>query len=81
LSLSHSYNFLADSLRSSSFKARSSIKDLPGGMTLNIDATFDPYAYRINENGTSITRIDQLTIPRMTKFSLRTGIQFKEKVK
>jgi len=81
LSLSHSYNFLADSLRSSSFKARSSIKDLPGGMTLNIDATFDPYAYRINENGTSITRIDQLTIPRMTKFSLRTGIQFKEKSK
>ncbi|MEA3392924.1 MAG: putative LPS assembly protein LptD [Candidatus Marinimicrobia bacterium] len=81
LSLSHSYNFLADSLRSSSIKARSSIRDLPGGMTLNIDATFDPYDYRVNDDGTSITRIDQLGIPRMTYFRAGTGISFKEKNK
>ena len=81
LSLSHSYNFLADSLRSSTIKARSSIKDLPGGMTLNIDATFDPYDYHVNEDGTSITRIDQLAIPRMTYLRLETGVQFKEKTK
>jgi len=81
LSLTHNYNFLADSLRSSTIKARSSIKNLPGGMTLNIDATFDPYDYHVNEDEVSITRIGQLTIPRMTYLRLGTGIQFKEKAK
>jgi lipopolysaccharide assembly outer membrane protein LptD (OstA) len=77
LTLSHSYNFLADSLNSSVFSARSSIKDLPGGMTLNMDATFDPYDYRVNDNGTSITRINQLAIPRMTYFRVGTGVLIK----
>jgi hypothetical protein len=50
-------------------------------MTLNIDATFDPYDYRVNDDGTSITRINQLGVPRMTYFRAGTGIQFKEKNK
>ncbi|MEA2076522.1 MAG: putative LPS assembly protein LptD [Candidatus Marinimicrobia bacterium] len=80
LNLRHSYNFLADSLRSSVITARSTIRDLPGGMDLKIDATFDPYDYRENEDG-SITRINQFTIPRMTKLRIGTGLLIKPRAK
>jgi lipopolysaccharide export system protein LptA len=81
LSLSHSYNFLADSLNSSTISASSSIRDLPGGMDLKMSATFDPYAYRINEDGSSITRINQLALPRMTSFRIGTDIVIKPKTR
>ncbi|MBW6457834.1 MAG: hypothetical protein K0B52_01595 [FCB group bacterium] len=79
VNIKHSYNFLADSLRSSEIVATSTIRDLPGGMSLKIDAYFDPYAYRINEAGTGIVRIDQLAVPRMTYFRLGTELNLKSK--
>jgi lipopolysaccharide assembly outer membrane protein LptD (OstA) len=78
LNLKHSINFLADSLQSSLFNATSTIKDLPGGMALKINATFDPYDVRINDDG-SYTRINQLAVPRMTYLRMSTGFDIKEK--
>ncbi|MCF7833499.1 MAG: hypothetical protein K9N05_08010, partial [Candidatus Marinimicrobia bacterium] len=80
LNIKHSYNFLADSLKSSYITATSTIKDLPGGMDLKIDATFDPYDYRVTDDG-SINRINQLAIPRMTQLRLNTGFVIKPKEK
>ena len=80
LNLKHSINFLADSLHSSLITATSTIKDLPGGMDLKIDARFDPYDYRINEDGTT-TRINEFAIPRMTYLRMSTGFQIKEQSK
>jgi len=79
MNIQHSYNFLADSLRSSLIKATSTIRDLPGGMSLKIDADFDPYAYRVNEAGTGIIRIDQLATPRITYFRMGTDFHFQPK--
>lgn len=82
LTLSHSINFLADSLHSSPISASSSIKNLPGGMDLKIDAAFDPYAYRIDdENTMKYTRINQLAIPRMTSLRIGTNFNIKESKK
>ncbi|MBN2780881.1 MAG: hypothetical protein JXR21_02825, partial [Candidatus Marinimicrobia bacterium] len=77
LNLKHGYNFLADSLRNSLITATSTIKDLPGGMSLKIDAAFDPYAYRINNDGVSVTRIDQLAVPRLTSLRIGTNLSLK----
>jgi hypothetical protein len=79
MNIQHSYNFLADSLRSSTIRTTSTIRDLPGGMSLKIDAEFDPYAYKVNEAGTGIVRIDQLTVPRITSFRMGTNLSFKPK--
>ena len=79
LNIQHSYNFLADSLRSSLITMRSTIRDLPGGMSLKMDAIFDPYAYRVNDDGISITRIDQFAIPRLTSFKMGTDLLLKPK--
>lgn len=79
LNIRHSYNFLADSLRSSLITASSTIKDLPGGMSLKMDASFDPYAYTVDENSGNIDRIDRLTIPRITSFKAGTDLTIKSK--
>ncbi|MDZ7797708.1 MAG: putative LPS assembly protein LptD [Candidatus Marinimicrobia bacterium] len=79
LNVRHSYDFLADSLRSSLITASSTIKDLPGGMSLKMDASFDPYAYTVDENSGNIDRIDKLTIPRITSFKAGTDILVKPK--
>ena len=74
LNLRHHIDLLADSLHSSTFRASSTIRDLPGGMSLKLDATFDPYDYRVNADGSSITRIDRLTLPRLTEFKAGTDL-------
>lgn len=79
LTLGHSINFLADSLNSSTISASSSINNLPGGMDLKINAAFDPYAYRVDdEDALKYTRINQLAIPRMTSLRIGTNFNIKE---
>jgi hypothetical protein len=77
LTLTHAYNFLADSLRSSEIRAASSLRDLPGGLALKVDAYFDPYAYRVNDDGKTITRIDRLAVPRITYLRIATDVSLK----
>ena len=80
LTLKHSINFLADSLNSSLITGISTIKDLPLGMNLNLKMEFDPYDYRVNDDGETITRINELTVPRMTSFRADlTGFSIKAK--
>ena len=79
LSIGHSINFLADSMQFSNFSASSSIRNIPLLDNLKLNATFDPYAYRIdNEETNSYTRINQLRIPRLKSFSVNTGFSIKE---
>ncbi len=77
LNLQHSIDFLADSLHSSLIKASSTIRDLPGGMSLKMDARFDPYAYTVREDGSGINRINKLTLPRVTSFKVGTDLLLK----
>ena len=78
LSLSHNYDFLKDSLNFSNISARTNISKLPGGNSLSINATFDPYVFRTDSTGMNGNRIDELTIPRMTHLSLNTGFNISE---
>ncbi len=78
LSLSHSYDFLKDSLNFSNISASTSISKLPGGNSLKINATFDPYTFRTDSTGIYGKKIDELTIPRLTRLSLNTGFTIKE---
>lgn len=73
LSASHSYNFLADSLNSSLVFLKSSIPDLPAGMNLVMSAYLDPYAYRINDDAATVTRINEFTLPRVKSLSLSSN--------
>ncbi|MFA6792794.1 MAG: putative LPS assembly protein LptD [Candidatus Neomarinimicrobiota bacterium] len=77
LTLTHAYNFLADSLRSSNINAASTVRDLPGGLAIKLDASFDPYTYRINEDGKSITRINQFAVPRVSYLRISTDLNLK----
>lgn len=77
LTLNHSYDFLADSLRSSNISASSTIRDLPGGLSLKLDASFDPYDYVINPDGKSVTRVNRLTIPRISSLKIGTDLVIK----
>jgi len=78
LSLSHNYDFLKDSLNFSNISARTNISKLPGGNSLSINATFDPYVFRTDSTGVNGNRINELTIPRMTRLSLNTGFNISE---
>lgn len=53
LSLSGSYNFLADSLKLSNFHLQLRIK-LPLNYTLNLSGDFDPYMYGLTPSGTPV---------------------------
>ncbi len=78
LTLSHNYDFLKDSLNFSNISARTNIAKLPGGSSLSINATFDPYIFRTDSTGVNGKRINELTIPRMTRLSLNTGFTISE---
>ncbi len=79
LTLTHSINFLEDSFQFSNISARSSIRNIPVLGDLNINATFDPYAYRIDdEDAGTFTRINRLTIPRITSLRIGTSLKIKE---
>lgn len=60
LSLSESYNFAADSLRLSPLQANIMLR-LVKNFNLNINSTWDPYVYRLNEAGTPV-QVDRLRI-------------------
>ncbi len=53
LSLSQSYNFAADSLRLSPLQANIMVR-LVKNFNLNLNTTWDPYCYRVNEFGTPV---------------------------
>lgn len=60
LSLSESYNFAADSLRLSPLQANIMLR-LVKNFNLNINSTWDPYVYRLNESGTPV-QVNRLRI-------------------
>ncbi|WP_232526570.1 putative LPS assembly protein LptD [Marinilabilia rubra] len=82
LNFSTSYNFLADSLNWSRINMSGRTKVL--GTSVNFNATFDPYAYQLNENGNPV-RVDKLLwrtqkkIARMENASLSFGLNFGSK--
>lgn len=78
LSLGHSYNFMKDSLNFSNISANTNITKLLGGNSLRINATFDPYLFRVDSTGINGRRVDELTIPRLTRLSLNTGFNISE---
>lgn len=53
LSFSQSYNFAADSLRLSPLQANVLLR-LTRSFNLNINSTWDPYIYQLNENGSPV---------------------------
>lgn len=57
LSISGSYNFLADSMQVSNFRVQLRLK-LPLNYTLNLSGEFDPYMYGLTPSGTPV-RINQ----------------------
>lgn len=79
LNFSTSYNFLADSMNWSRINMSGRTKVL--GTSVNFSATFDPYAYQLNENGNPV-RVDKLLwrtqkkIARMENASLSFGLNF-----
>ena len=60
LSLSQSYNFAADSLRLSPLQANIMLR-LVKNFNLNINSTWDPYVYKLNEFGTPV-QVNRLRI-------------------
>lgn len=60
LSLSQSYNFAADSLRLSPLQANIMLR-LVKNFNLNINSTWDPYVYKLNESGTPV-QVNRLRI-------------------
>lgn len=58
LSVSTSYNMAADSLRWSNINTNMLVK-LTKGFNLNLQATWDPYCYQLNEYGNPV-RVDVL---------------------
>lgn len=60
LSLSQSYNFAADSLRLSPLQANIMLR-LVKNFNLNINSTWDPYDYKLNEFGTPV-QVNRLRI-------------------
>lgn len=53
LSISGSYNFLADSMQLSNFRVQLRLK-LPRNYTLNLSGEFDPYMYGLTVSGTPV---------------------------
>lgn len=66
LSFSQSYNFAADSLRLSPLQANILLR-LTKSFNLNLNTTWDPYIYRLNESGSPVkvnrTRIEEGMFP------------------
>ena len=69
LSISGSYNFLADSLQLSNFRVQLRLK-LPLNYTLNLSGEFDPYMYGLTPSGrpvrtgiTANSRISKVPVP------------------
>jgi lipopolysaccharide assembly outer membrane protein LptD (OstA) len=82
LNFSTSYNFLADSMKWSKINMSGRTKVL--GTSINFSAVFDPYAYRLNEDGNPV-RVDRLLwkekrkIARMESANLSFGLNFGSK--
>lgn len=60
LSLSQSYNFVADSLKLSPLNANVMLR-LVKNFNLNINSTWDPYVYKLNSSGTPV-QVNRLRI-------------------
>lgn len=76
LNISQSYNFAADSLRFSDINT-SILLRITKGFNLNLSATWDPYTYALNENGTPV-KVDRLRISCGKGLGrlMRTGTSF-----
>ena len=82
LNFTTSYNFLADSMNWSRINMSGRTKVL--GTSINFNATFDPYAYQLNERGNPV-RVNKLLwhtrkkLARMENASLSFGLNFGSK--
>ena len=76
LNISQSYNIAADSLRFSDINT-SLLLRLTKGFNLNLSATWDPYTYALNQNGTPV-KVDRLRISCGKGIGrlMRTGTSF-----
>lgn len=76
LNINQSYNFAADSLRFSDIST-SILLRITKGFNLNLSATWDPYTYALNENGTPV-KVDRLRISCGKGIGrlMRTGTSF-----
>jgi hypothetical protein len=60
---STSYNMLASEFRWADIGTNTRLK-LSKSLTVNLNATFDPYTYQLNSTGTGLERVDKLRIQR-----------------
>lgn len=76
LNISQSYNFAADSLRFSDIST-SLLLRVTKGFNLNLSATWDPYMYELNSNGSPV-KVDKLRIANGKGLGrlMRTGTSF-----
>lgn len=74
-----SYNMMAEQFKWSNIQANTRLK-LSKSLTLNLNAEFDPYTYKLNATKTGLVRVDKLRISRGGGLSfgrlMRTGWSF-----
>lgn len=63
LGISFSHNLMADSIKWSDISTNLRLK-LSKSLTFNISARFDPYAYKLTNNGESLRKVDELRIKK-----------------
>jgi hypothetical protein len=62
-STSTSYNMLASEFKWSNISTNTRLK-LSKSLTVNLNATFDPYTYKVNTAGTALQRVDRLRVTK-----------------
>lgn len=74
LGIRFNYNMMADSLNWSDISTNIRLK-LSKNLTVNLNATFDPYMYEVNKQGTGLVKVDKLRISKNGNFGrlMRTG--------
>jgi len=74
LGIRFSYNMMADSLKWSPITTNMRLK-LSKSLTVNVNATFDPYLYDVNKEGTGLVQVDKLRISHKGYFGrlMQTG--------
>lgn len=72
-----SYNMLATSFRWSNISTSTRLK-LTKSLTINVNAIFDPYTYKLNNTATGLTKVDKLRVTEKGSIGrlMSTGYSF-----